>query len=141
MKNVQRQSEFDVLHEPAERAGGIVPGLVAENGQNAVHVGLCDIGHVGEGCYYIVRRHDGNSGAVLVDGDISLEEAAEDDGVCVDGVLFIFLDALGSFAQGIEAVLHAHCCSVLVSVVVMLFLSIYSVRASRRVIRSSACSS
>lgn len=98
-------------------------GLITEYGQNAVHVGLGYIGHVGEGRDYIVRRHNGNSGAELVDGYISLEEAAEDYGIWVDGVFFIFLDALGSFAQGIEAVFHAHCCSVLVSVGIKLFRS------------------
>ena len=112
-----------MLHEPSERAGGIVAGLITEYGQNSVNVGLRYLGHIGEVRDYIVRRHNGNSGAELVDGYITLKEAAEDYGIGVDVVFLIFLDALGSFAQGIEAVFHAHCCSVLVSVGIKLFRS------------------
>lgn len=79
--------DVDVFHQPAEGAGLITPGLVADGGEDLVDGGLFEVGHVREGRNDFVCGHDSDPGAVFVDGDVTLEEIANDDGVRIDGLL------------------------------------------------------
>lgn len=100
--------DVDVFHQPAEGAGLITPGLVADGGEDLVDGGLFEVGHVLEGRNDFVCGHDSDPWAVFVDGDVTLEEIANDDGVRIDGLLLGPVDVLHAFADSVQLFFSTH---------------------------------
>lgn len=85
--NRNRGSAIYALEKPAENAGIIAPGQVAHRGEATVHFCRLKVGHRCQLRDNLVSGHHHHSRAKRSHRLKSLEIVAEDNSICIDGLL------------------------------------------------------